>query len=102
MMPSYFFYLQMYFLALENVLRKLFMGTFSIVTLIITNFHLCLIQLWWQFFQIFVNGDMGGIDPKKPCRANLMVNAPLLMLGNFICLRNVFFSQDDNKMRLPN
>ena len=25
-----------------------------IATLIITNVHLYLIQLWWQFFQIFV------------------------------------------------
>ena len=29
-----------------------------IVTLIITNFHLYLVQLWWQFFQIFVYGDV--------------------------------------------
>ena len=29
-----------------------------IATLIITNFHLCLIQLWWQFFQIFVYDDV--------------------------------------------
>ena len=29
-----------------------------IATLIITNFHLYLIQLWWQFFQIFVYGDL--------------------------------------------
>ena len=29
-----------------------------IATLIITNFHLCLIQLCWQFFQIFVYGDV--------------------------------------------
>ena len=29
-----------------------------IATLIITNFHLYLIQLWCQFFQIFVNGDV--------------------------------------------
>ena len=29
-----------------------------IATLIITNFHLYLIQLWWQFFQIFVYGDV--------------------------------------------
>ena len=29
-----------------------------IATLIIRNFHLCLIQLWWQFFQILVNGDV--------------------------------------------
>ena len=28
-------------------------------TLIVTNFHLYLIQLWWQFFQIFVYGDEG-------------------------------------------
>ena len=28
-----------------------------IETLIITNFHLYLIQLWWQFFQISVYGD---------------------------------------------
>ena len=26
----------------------------DIATMIITNFHLYLIQLWWQFFQIFV------------------------------------------------
>ena len=29
-----------------------------IATPIITNFHLYLIQLWCQFFQIFVNGDV--------------------------------------------
>ena len=29
-----------------------------IVTLIMTNFHLYLIQGWWQFFQIFVYGDV--------------------------------------------
>ena len=29
-----------------------------IATLIITNFHLYLIQLWWQFFHIFVYGDV--------------------------------------------
>ena len=29
-----------------------------IATLIITNFHLYLIQLWWQFFQMFVYGDV--------------------------------------------
>ena len=27
-----------------------------IATLIMTNFHLYLIQLWWQFFQMFVYG----------------------------------------------
>ena len=25
---------------------------------VIINFHLYLIQLWWQFFQIFVYGDL--------------------------------------------
>ena len=29
-----------------------------IATLIITNFHLYLIQLWWQFFQMFVYGNV--------------------------------------------
>ena len=29
-----------------------------IATRIITNFHLYLIQLWWQFFQMFVYGDV--------------------------------------------
>lgn len=44
-----------------------------IATLIITNVHLYLIQLWWQFFLIFVYqyGDVvfytfwGVIDPEK-------------------------------------
>ena len=49
-----------------------------IVTLITTNFHLYLVQLWWQFFQIFVNDDvvcskLGGIDPEKPYRATKRV-----------------------------
>ena len=29
-----------------------------IVTQVITNFHLYLIQLWWQFFQIVVYDDV--------------------------------------------
>ena len=29
-----------------------------IATLIMTIFHLYLIQLWWQFFQMFVYGDV--------------------------------------------
>ena len=29
-----------------------------IATLITTNFHLYLIQLWWQFFQMFLYGDV--------------------------------------------
>ena len=29
-----------------------------VATLIITNFHLYLIQLWWQYFQNFVFGDV--------------------------------------------
>ena len=29
-----------------------------IATLIMTNFYLYLIQLWWQFFQMFVYGDV--------------------------------------------
>ena len=45
---------------------------------IITNFHLYPVQLWWQFFQIFVCGDVlslcsnsGGMDPEKLYRATL-------------------------------
>ena len=30
----------------------------AIATLIVTNFHLYLIHLWCQFFQIFVYGDV--------------------------------------------
>ena len=30
-----------------------------IATLIITNFDLHLTQVWWQFFQIVVYGDVG-------------------------------------------
>ena len=44
---------------------KLVMATFRcydnsdvIATLIITNFYLYLIQFWWQFFQVFVYGDV--------------------------------------------
>ena len=34
-------------------------GNFDVIaTLIVTNFYLYLIQSWWQFFQIFVYGDV--------------------------------------------
>ena len=42
-----------------------------IAFLIMKNFHLYLIKLWWQFVQMFVYGDvvmlseLGGIDPEK-------------------------------------
>ena len=42
-----------------------------IAFLIMTNFHLYLIKLWWQFFQMFVFGDVDMlrigrcIDPEK-------------------------------------
>ena len=42
-----------------------------IVTLIITNFHLYLVQLWWQFFQIFVYGD---VVYAQTCREVLTLN----------------------------
>ena len=50
-----------------------------IATLIMKNFYLYLIQLWWQFCQMFVYGDgslcsnLAGIDPEK------------LYRGTFIC-----------------
>ena len=42
-----------------------------IVTLIITDFHLYLVQLWWQFFQIFVYGD---VVYAQTCREVLTLN----------------------------
>ena len=48
-----------------------------IATLIIKNFHLYLIQLWWQFFQIFclwrrnLFSNLGGIHPEKLYRATI-------------------------------
>ena len=41
-------------------------------TLVIINFHLYLIQVCWQFFQIFVYGDLvyaqtWGVFPLKNC-----------------------------------
>ena len=48
-------------------------------TLIMTNFYLYLIHLWWQFFQLFVYGDirslcsnLAGIDPEKLYRATFI------------------------------
>ena len=52
--------------------------TTLITTLIITNFHLYLIQLWWQFFQYFclwgssLCSNLGGIDPEKLYQATLI------------------------------
>ena len=50
-----------------------------IATRIITNFHLYLIQLLWQFFQMFVYGvvvyaqkNFTGIDPEKLYRATFI------------------------------
>ena len=49
----------------------------AVATLIITNFHLYLTQLWWQFFQNFVLwrrslcSNLGGIGPEKLYRATL-------------------------------
>ena len=42
-----------------------------IATLIITDFHLYLIQLWWQFFQIFML--VLGRYPEKLYRATLLI-----------------------------
>ena len=59
-----------------------------IPTLIITKFHLYLIQLWWQLFQISVYGDVwrclnfGGIVHEKLYRATLN-----LSIGGILCLQ---------------
>ena len=51
----------------------------AIGTLIVTNFHLYLIQLWWSFFHIFVNGNVVNAQtwqmsppPEKPHPATLI------------------------------
>ena len=57
---------------------RLFLTLMSVIaTLIITNFHLCLIQLWRQFFTNLclwrrsLCSNLGGIDPEKLYRATL-------------------------------
>ena len=42
-----------------------------IATRFITKFHLYLIQLWWQFFQIVVSGD---VDYGQPCEVLILKN----------------------------
>ena len=42
----------------NSVISLLIDNSDVIATLIITNFRLYLIQLWWQFFQNFVYGDV--------------------------------------------
>ena len=37
---------------------RCYVDSYIIATMIITNFHLYLIQLWWQFFKVFVYGDV--------------------------------------------
>ena len=50
-----------------------------IATLIIKNFHLYVMQLWWTLFpnlcyrSLFSN--LGGIDPEKPYRATFETKA---------------------------
>ena len=57
-----------------------------IETLIITNCHLYLTKLWWQFFQIFfffflwrrsLCSNLGGVEPEKPYRATLKGHSQL-------------------------
>ena len=63
---------------IDKLWRYLIAITTLITTLIITNFHLYLIQLWWQFFQYFclwgssLCSNLGGIDPEKLYRATLI------------------------------
>ena len=42
----------------KDLLWSGYNSDFVIATLIITNFHLYLIQFWWQFFQVFVFDDV--------------------------------------------
>ena len=52
-------------LIIRDIMLNLLMASFRcynnsdvIATLITTNFHLYLIHLWWQLFQMFVYGDV--------------------------------------------
>ena len=60
-----------------------------IATLIITNFHLYLIQLCWQFFQIFVYGNLvyaktWGYFPWKTVSSHLNILRVTAWEGRFI------------------
>ena len=59
-----------------------------IATLIITNFHLYLIQLWWQFFQIFVYGDVVYAQTWEVLTLDKLYRATL---------RNIAFRQRNRK-----
>ena len=59
-----------------------------IATLIITNFHLYLIQLWWQFFQIFVYGDVVYAQTWEVLTLDKLYRATL---------RNIAFPQRNRK-----
>ena len=54
-----------------------------IVTLIMTNFHLYLIQLWWQFFQMFVYGNVVYVQilTLKNCIETLSYASTMLLHG---------------------
>ena len=66
-----------------------------IATLITTNFHLYLIQLWWQFFQMFVYGDVvyaqtwqvltlkNCIEPFMPVRP-MLLHRPSFLFDSFV------------------
>ena len=66
-----------------------------IATLITTNFHLYLIQLWWQFFQMLVYGDVvyaqtwqvltlkNCIEPFMPVRP-MLLHRPSFLFDSFV------------------
>ena len=61
-----------------------------IATLIITNVHLYLIQLWLEFFQIFVYGDVVYAKTWELVTLKNCVEPPLyvIILANFLELNS--------------
>ena len=66
-----------------------------IKTLLVTNFHLHLIKLWWQFFQMFVCGDVvilkiGIFWPWKHVTVSSHLHMPVVDVDFrlYFCLRN--------------
>ena len=57
-----------------------------IATLIITNFHLYLIQPWWQFFQNFVYGDVVYAQTWEVLALKNCIEPPSGKPEGFLCL----------------
>ena len=57
-----------------------------IATLIMTNFHLFLTQLWWQFFQMFVYGDIVYAQTWQVLTLKNCIEAHMCQYGLCCCI----------------